>query len=82
MFKKINSLVGSFIKTNKITKKRNEIERVWDKEIDQKTAKNATIVGFERGELLIKASNPTWRMELTLKANEIKKKLINKQTTK
>ena len=82
MFKKINSLVGSFLETNKITGKRQEIEKLWEKEIDKQTANNTTIVGFEKGELLVKASNPTWRMELSLKVNEIKKKLTNKQTTK
>ena len=82
MFKKINSLVGSFLETNKITEKRQEIEKLWEKEIDKQTANNTTIVGLEKGELLVKASNPTWRMELYLKVNEIKKKLTNKQTTK
>jgi len=82
MFKKINSLLGSFLERNKIKPERKEVEKAWDKNINKKIAQNTTVVGFEKGILLIKAKNPTWRMEITLKAEEIKKKLTNKQTTK
>ena len=71
-----------FLKTNKISEKRKEVEGAWDKEVDKQTAKNTTVVGFEKGVLLIKAANPTWRMELSLIAKEIKKKLIKKQKQK
>ena len=84
MFKKINSLVGVFLKNKNVQKnpEREIVEKVWEKEIDTKTQKNTTIVGFKNGELLIKASNPTWRLELSLIAKEIKKKLTKKQKTK
>tara|TARA_Y100000590_G_scaffold446981_1_gene581512 strand:+ start:662 stop:910 length:249 start_codon:yes stop_codon:yes gene_type:complete len=82
MFKKINSLLGSFLENNKITTERKNIEKAWDENINKETAKNTTVVGFENGTLLVKAKNPTWRMELTLKTEEIKKKLTNKQKVK
>jgi hypothetical protein len=82
MFKKINSIIGRLIDNQKPNKKREEIEKAWEKQINKKTQQNATIVGFEKNTLIIKAANPTWRMELSLTANEIKKKLTNKQTQK
>ena len=82
MFKKINSLLGSFLENKKITTERKNIEKVWDENINKEIAKNTTVVGFENGTLLVKAKNPTWRMELTLKTEEIKKKLTNKQKVK
>ena len=82
MFKKINSLLSSFLENNKITTERKNIEKAWDENINKEIAKNTTVVGFENGTLLVKAKNPTWRMELTLKTEEIKKKLTNKQKVK
>ena len=61
---------------------REEIEEAWEKEIDKKTQKNTTIVGFKNNELIIKASNPAWRMELSLINKEIKKKLTKTLKTK
>ena len=82
MFKKINSIIGSIIKNQKPNKERIEIEGVWEKEVSQKIKEKATIVEFNRGILTIQAANPTWRMELSLIAKEIKKKLIKKQKQK
>ena len=61
---------------------REEIEEVWEKEIDKKTKENTTIVGLKNNELIIKASNPAWRMELSLINKEIKKKLTKTLKTK
>ena len=82
MFKKINFLLSSFLENNKITTERKNVEKAWDENTNKEIAKNTTVVGFENGILLVKAKNPTWRMELTLKTEEIKKKLTNKQKVK
>jgi len=82
MFKKINSIIGNILKNQKPNKERTEVERIWEKEINKKIKKNATVVGFDNGILTIQAANPTWRMELSLIAKEIKKKLTKKQKQK
>ena len=78
MFKKVNNLLDVFFenKNLKDTNKRELVESVWEKEIEKKIQKNTTILNFEKGVLLIKAQNPTWKMELSLIKEKLKKKLI------
>ena len=80
MFKKINNLLEGFLvkKNLKNDKERLEIEGCWEKNIDKKIKENATIIKYENGTLLIKAKNPTWKMELSFLQETIKKKLIKK----
>tara|TARA_Y100000996_G_scaffold90437_1_gene63599 strand:- start:30 stop:278 length:249 start_codon:yes stop_codon:yes gene_type:complete len=81
MFKKINNLLDLFLenKNFKNTKKRDLVESVWEKEIKVEIKKNTTILSFEKGILLVKAQNPTWKMELSLLKESLKKKLTNKK---
>ena len=81
MFKKINNLLDLFLenKNFKNTKKRDLVESVWEKEINVEIKKNTTILSFEKGILLVKAQNPTWKMELSLLKESLKKKLTNKK---
>ena len=81
MFKKINNLLDLFLenKNFKNTKKRDLVESVWEKEVNIEIKKNTTILSFEKGILLVKAQNPTWKMELSLLKEGLKKKLINKK---
>ena len=81
MFKKINKEILSFLKNKNLNNptERKEIEKRWEENIENKIKKNATILGLKKGELTIKAKNPTWRTELFLHKEEIKKKL-KKQT--
>ena len=81
MFKKINNLLDLFLenKNFKNTKKRNLVESVWEKEVNIEIKKNTTILSFEKGILLVKAKNPTWKMELSLLKENLKKKLTNKK---
>ena len=81
MFKKINNLLDLFLenKNFKNTKKRDLVESVWEKEVNIEIKKNTTILSFEKGILLVKAQNPTWKMELSLLKESLKKKLTNKK---
>ena len=81
MFKKINNLLDLFLenKNFKKTKKRDLVEFVWEKEVNVEIKKNTTILSFEKGILLVKAQNPTWKMELSLLKESLKKKLTNKK---
>ena len=81
MFKKINNLLDLFLenKNFKNTKKRDLVESVWEKEVNVEIKKNTTILSFEKGILLVKAKNPTWKMELSLLKENLKKKLTNKK---
>jgi len=78
MFKKINDIVFSFLEKKNLrkNKEREEIEKTWEKRISPSIKKNTTILSFNKGELIIKAKNPTWRMEISLIKKELKKKLI------
>ena len=84
MFKKINKEILSFLKTKNLNKEtgREEVEKIWEKTVEEKIKKNATILSFKQGVLTIRAKNPTWRTELFLLKEQIKKKLTNKQTKK
>ena len=84
MFKKINKEIISFLKTKNLNKEtgRDDIEKIWEKTVEEKIKKNATILSFKQGVLTIGAKNPTWRNELSLLKEQIKKKLTNKQTKK
>ena len=84
MFKKINKEILSFLKTKNLNKEtgREEVEKIWEKTVEEKIKKNATILSFKQGVLTIGAKNPTWRNELFLLKEQIKKKLTNKQTKK
>ncbi len=84
MFKKINKEILSFLKTKNLNKEtgREEVEKIWEKTVEEKIKKNATILSFKQGVLTIGAKNPTWRNEISLLKEQIKKKLTNKQTKK
>ena len=84
MFKKINKEILSFLKNKNLNNptERNEIEKIWEENIENKIKKNTTILGFKKGVLTIKAKNPTWRTELSLLKEEIKKKLKKQQKHK
>tara|TARA_B110001454_G_C12307271_1_gene262102 strand:- start:122 stop:376 length:255 start_codon:yes stop_codon:yes gene_type:complete len=84
MFKKINKEIISFLKNKNLNnnKQRDEIENFWEKNIDNKIKKNTTIVSFNNGKLTIKAKNPSWRSDLFLTKETIKKKLTKKQKLK
>ena len=81
MTKKIKKLITELLnktkqKTTKETKKIQQIIKQ-----DYKT-KNVYVEAVEKGTLFLKTKNPTWRMEVSLIKEEIKKKLIKKQKTK
>ena len=81
MFEKINDLLDVFLnnKNLKNTKERDSIESVWEKKINSEIKKNTTILSFKNGILLVKAKNPTWKMELSLIKNKLKKKLTTRK---
>ena len=80
MFEKINNLLEVFLKNKNLkkNKKRDQVELIWEEKIEKKIKKNTTILDFKDGILLIKAKNPTWKMELSLMKETFKKK-INKE---
>ena len=84
MFKKINKEILSFLKNKNLNNptERKEIEKRWEENIENKIKKNATITGFKKGVLTIKAKNPPWRTELSFLKEEIKKKLKKTQKHK
>ena len=80
MFEKINNLLDVFLKNKNLkkNKKRDQVELMWNKRIEKKIKNNTTILDFKDGILLIKAKNPTWKMELSLMKETLKKKLTNR----
>jgi hypothetical protein len=80
MFKKINNLLDVFIKNKELKKNKNrdKVELIWKKRIEKKIQENTTILDFKDGVLLVKAKNPTWKMEISLIKETLKKKLTNK----
>tara|TARA_B100001094_G_scaffold297451_1_gene320564 strand:+ start:8847 stop:9095 length:249 start_codon:yes stop_codon:yes gene_type:complete len=80
MFEKINNLLDVFLKNKNLkkNKKRDQVEFIWEKRIEKKIQKNTTILDFKEGVLLVKAKNPTWKMEISLMKETLKKKLINR----
>ena len=80
MFKKINNLLDVFLKNKELKKNKNrdKIELMWEKRIEKKIQENTTILDFKDGVLLVKAKNPTWKMEISLIKETLKKKLTNK----
>ena len=81
MFEKINELLDVFLnnKNLKNTKERDLIESLWEEKINSDIKKNTTILSFKNGILLVKAKNPTWKMELSLIKNKLKKKLTTRK---
>ena len=81
MFEKINELLDVFLnnKNLKNTKERDLIESIWEEKINSEIKKNTTILSFKNGILLVKAKNPTWKMELSLIKNKLKKKLTTRK---
>ena len=81
MFEKINELLDVFLnnKNLKNTKERDLIESIWEEKINRDIKKNTTILSFKNGILLVKAKNPTWKMELSLIKNKLKKKLTTRK---
>ena len=80
MFEKINNLLDVFLKNKNLkkNKKRDQVELMWNERIEKKIKNNTTILDFKDGILLIKAKNPTWKMELSLMKETLKKKLTNR----
>ena len=80
MFEKINNLLDVFLKNKNLkkNKKRDQVELMWEERIEKKIQKNTTILDFKEGVLLIKAKNPTWKMEVSLMKETLKKKLTNR----
>ena len=80
MFEKINNLLDVFLKNKNLkkNKKRDQVELMWEERIEKKIKKNTTILDFKDGVLLIKAKNPTWKMEISLMKETLKKKLTNR----
>ena len=80
MFEKINNLLDVFLKNKNLkkNKKRDQVELMWEERIEKKIQKNTTILDFKEGVLLIKAKNPTWKMEISLMKETLKKKLTNR----
>ena len=81
MFEKINELLDVFLnnKNLKNTEERDLVESVWEEKINSDIKKNTTILSFKNGILLVKAKNPTWKMELSLIKNKLKKKLTTRK---
>ena len=75
MFEKINNLLDVFLKNKNLkkNKKRDQVEFIWEKRIEKKIQKNTTILDFKEGVLLVKAKNPTWKMEISLMKETLKK---------
>ncbi len=84
MFKKINKEINSFLKNNNLNKpkERQNIEDCWEKNINRNIRKNTTVLNYKNGVLTIKAKNPTWKAELAMLKEKLKKKLTKTQKQK
>ena len=49
------------------------INKAWKKEFNKSITQNAQIEDFTNSVLTIKTKNPTWKTEITLLKNEVKK---------
>ena len=59
-----------------------KIQKNWKEKIKKEIQKNTTIEDFTEGVLTIKATNPTWRNELTFLKDGLKKNFHQKTKIK
>ena len=78
MFKKIKPLINKFLIDKKLhnTQERETIEEVWEKTINKEIKKQTKILSYYNKTLTVKTKNPTWKMEINLIKNDLKKNLI------
>ena len=80
MFKKINKMMGGFLKEeNKDFSFFEKTTKNWNKKLPKKITKNAQIIDYTDGVLTIKAKNPSWKNELVFFVEEIKKNFRQKK---
>tara|TARA_B100001996_G_C18524613_1_gene540599 strand:- start:310 stop:558 length:249 start_codon:yes stop_codon:yes gene_type:complete len=80
MFKKINKMMGAFLKEeNKDFSFFEKTKKNWKKKLPEKITKNAQIIDYTDGVLTIKAKNPSWKNELIFFVEEIKKNFRQKK---
>ena len=73
----IKNLLNDFLKGKDFTTINNTISltAAWKQSVGEPILKNTEILGFKKGKLIIKTSNPIWRNELSLQKNELLNKL-------
>ncbi len=58
------------------------IKKIWEKTVGEPICKNTKIISLKKQTLIIKASNPVWRNELSLQKNNLLEKLQKKINNK
>ena len=58
------------------------IKKLWKETVGKPICKNTKIISFKKQTLIIQASNPIWRNELSLQKNNLLNKLQKKTNNK
>mgnify|MGYP001197827067 CR=1 FL=1 len=54
------------------------INKIWEEVVGEPISKNTKIISYKKQTLIIKASNPVWRNELSLQKNNLLENLQKK----
>ena len=81
MYKEIKTIIKKILKNNNQQEyeKFLTLKTMWNRKINQTTAKNATIVDYTNKTLTIQTKNPSWKNELSFMKTEIKKNFLHQQ---
>ena len=82
MFKNIHTILEKLVDKNveKDLLEYKRLKRKWAEKINKKTQKNAKIIDFTKGTIIIKTKNAAWKNEIVFMQNEIKKKFQTQKT--
>ena len=82
MFNKIQKTIQNFIikETDEEYIEYQKIKKKWKKNIKKTIQKNAEIIDFTKGTIILKAKNAAWKNDLVFMQEEIKKKFQAKNT--
>ncbi len=75
MFQQLKVLINSYFDENNIDTSEGQVHDAWEKTIGKTIRQNAKFFKFSNNILTVKASNPVWRNELSLRKGELLLKL-------
>ncbi|NOZ09276.1 MAG: DUF721 domain-containing protein [FCB group bacterium] len=71
MFQQLKELINTYFEENKIDTSEEQVRAAWHKTIGKPILQNTEIFGFSNQILTVKALNPVWRNELSLRKDEL-----------
>ncbi len=71
MFQQLKELINTYFEDNHIDTSEEQVRAAWFKAIGKPIRQNTEIFGFKNRILTVKALNPVWRNELSLRKDEL-----------